>query len=142
MLVHTSVAGLANNAYKNPHALISARALGAVPIVSDRPPYDHLRPAGVALLCDDSIESWYAALVQALRPVERSLIGERLVSFCSSQFGGSVNHQVIDETGGLHSSSSRPWALPRRAVVRASVLIDRLRRGVTLLRPRTRTLGR
>jgi len=141
VLVHPSVAGLANNAYKNPHALISARAIGAVPIVSDRPPYDDLRSAGVALLCDDSIESWYAALVQALGPVERGLLGERLVSFCSSQFGGSVNRQVIDETGGPHSSSSRPWALPRRAVVRASVLIDRLRRGVTLPRPRTRTLG-
>ena len=64
--------GHANNAYKNPHALISAHAIGAVPVVSARPPYDDLPESGIVLQCEDTIDSWYLALKRALDPVEHA----------------------------------------------------------------------
>ena len=129
VLVHPSVAGLWNNQYKNPHALISADAIGAVPVVSDRPPYDQLRSEGVVLLCDDSVESWYAALAQAMRPDQRRPIQERLSAFCATHFSGSVNRPVVDEVLRLHAPPSTRWVWTRPGVVRACLLFGRLRQG-------------
>lgn len=133
VLVHPS-AGLRNDPYKNPHALISANAIGAIPIVSNRPPYRDLQSAGVARLCDDSPESWYAALSQAMRPDERSGIAERLAIFCASRFGGEVNRQAIDEVLSLQPPPSTRWAFAKRAAVRAFLLLDRVRRAAARVR--------
>ncbi|MDP2318058.1 MAG: hypothetical protein Q8O42_01800 [Acidobacteriota bacterium] len=135
VLVHPSAPGLDNGRYKNPHALISANAIGAIPVVSDRPPYSDLREAGVALLCDDSPESWYAAFAQVGQPAERMPIGERLQKFCSSHYGGRINREVIDKMLSLHESPSARWRRVRTSVVRAAVLLGRLRPVMARLRP-------
>lgn len=130
VLVHPSVAGLRNNHYKNPHALISADAIGAVPVVSDRPPYDQLRSEGVVLLCDDSVESWHAALAAAIRSDQRPPIQQRLSDFCATHFSGSVNRSVVDEVLRLHAPPNTRWMLARRGIVRAFFLFGRLRQGL------------
>jgi hypothetical protein len=126
VLVHPS-ADLLNDRYKNPHALISAKAIGAIPIVSNRPPYGELQSAGVARLCDDSPESWYAALAQTTQPGERSGITERLAVFCASHFGGELNRQAIDEMLSRHPPPSTRWGFAKRGAVRAFLLLGRLR---------------
>jgi hypothetical protein len=96
VLVHPSAAHLPNNAYKNPHALITAHALGAVPIVSDAPPYSDLRGQGVARLCSDE-HSWYQAMVKvAADPRLRVDIVERLARYCDEHFSGTANRDVLD----------------------------------------------
>jgi hypothetical protein len=108
VLVHPSVPGLANNAHKNPHALISAHAIGAVPVVSARPPYDDLPESGIVLQCEDTIDSWYLALKRALEPAEHRALSDRLASFCASHFDGRVNRQVIEAlTSGPASPAAR-----------------------------------
>lgn len=142
VLVHPSAAGLRNNSYKNPHALISAHALGAVPIVSDRPPYDALRSADVTFLCSDSVESWYSALVQAIQPEHRSRIHQRLSAFCASHFGGSLNRQVVEELLREHNSPDPRWAFARRGFIRARMLVGRAAVGVSRrILPRARIGG-
>ena len=116
VLVHPSVPGLANNAHKNPHALISAHAIGAVPVVSARPPYDDLSESGIVLQCEDTIESWYLALKRALEPVEHLAVSKRLASFCASHFDGSVNRQVIEGLVGRPTSRATASVLARRIV--------------------------
>lgn len=135
VLVHPSAPGLSNGRYKNPHALISANAIGAIPVVSDRPPYSDLRQAGVALLCGDSPESWYAAFAQVGQPAQRVPIGERLGKFCSSQYGGRINREVIDKMLTLHACPPARWRRVRTSVARAAVLLGRLRPAMARLRP-------
>lgn len=126
VLVHPSVAGLANNLYKNPHALISAHALGAVPVVSARPPYDHLRDEGVVLQCEDTVESWHAALVLAADADAGGCIREQLAAYCASQFDGRANRQVVAEMISSHPApdGGTRW---RRTVAAASLRAARLR---------------
>ena len=135
VLVHPTAPGLDNGRYKNPHALISANAIGAIPVVSDRPPYSDLRQAGVALLCDDSSESWYAAFAQVAQPAKRLPIGERLEQFCSSHYGGRINREVVDKMLSLHESPPARWRRVRTGVVRAATLLGRLRPAMARLRP-------
>lgn len=118
VFVHPSAPGLLNDRYKNPHALISAKALAAIPVVSNRPPYSDLAPDGVAVLCDDSPESWYAGLVQALQPAEALAIAERLTAFCASRYGGQVNREAIVSMLGRHQPPSGRWTAVRSSVVR------------------------
>lgn len=140
VLIHPSAPGLANDQYKNPHALISAKALGAMPVVSDRPPYRDLRAAGVALLCDDSDESWYAGLTQALDPAQRPASTERLARFCTAHFGGLVNRDVVATLLGRHTAPSLGLVPLRSVVVQALVLLGRVRRGLLRLRRGTMAL--
>ena len=135
ILVHPSAPGLGNGRYKNPHALISANAIGAIPVVSDRPPYSDLHQAGVAVLCGDSAESWYAAFAQVAQPAQRVPIGERLEKFCSSQYGGRINREVMDKMLSLHESPPARWRRVRTGVVRAAVLLGRIRPAMARLRP-------
>lgn len=135
VLVHPTAPSLDNNRYKNPHALISANAIGAIPVVSDRPPYSDLRQVGVALFCDDSPESFYAAFAQVGEPAQRAPIGDRLEKFCSSQYGGRINREVMDKMLSLHESPPARWRRVRTGVVRAAVLLGRLRPAMARLRP-------
>lgn len=135
ILVHPSAPGLNNSRYKTPHALISANAIGAIPVVSDSPPYSDLRSAGVALLRDDSADSWYAALAQLSTPAERVPVGERLRQFCASHYGGRLNREVVDRMLSLHRSPPARWRGVRTGAVRAAVLLGRIRPAVARLRP-------
>jgi hypothetical protein len=116
VLVHPSLPGHANNAYKNPHALISAQAIGAVAIVSARPPYDDLPEPAVVLRSEDTIDSWYLALTRALDPVEHRKLSDRLGSFCAAHFDGAVNRQVIESLVGRPVSRSAALVLVWRIV--------------------------
>ena len=89
-----------------------------------------LAEAGVdVLLCDDSVESWYAALAQTMRPDQRRPIQERLFAFCATHFSRSVNRPVVDEVLRLHAPPNTRWMWTRRGVVRACLLLGRLRQG-------------
>jgi hypothetical protein len=128
VLVHPSVPELRNNQYKSPHAIITARAMGAVPVVSDRPPYDDRHLAGAALLSADTVESWYAALAQALQPERRNTIQQRLAAYCTSHAAGTVNQQVAAEVLARHDSSSRRSPLVARILIRACLTAARVAR--------------
>lgn len=134
VLVHPSAPGLLNDRYKNPHALISAKALGAIPVVSDRLPYSDLGVAGVALLCDDTSDSWYSGLSQALDARQRSAIAERLAGFCSSHYGGLINREAIATLLRRHAAPSVRLAPLRNVVVQALVVLSRVRQGLLRLR--------
>lgn len=134
VLVHPSAPGLLNDRFKNPHALISAKALGAIPVVSGRPPYSALRAAGVALLCDDSSESWHQGLSQALDHSQRPAIAERLAAFCSSHYDGTKNREAIKAIVSRHEAPSARLVPLRSIVVRAFMLLGRVRQGLSRLR--------
>jgi len=96
VLLHPVVHAGINNVYKNPHALITAHALGAVPIVSDRQPYAELRGDGAMWLCDDSVDSWEAALVEAADPAARRAVRDQLSASCQRRFDGQTNIAALD----------------------------------------------
>lgn len=119
VFVHPVAAGLANNAYKNPHALISAHALGAVPVVSKAAPYDALGADGVALMCDDNEESWYQALTLAVTDQAlRSILRARLAAYCTEHFSGSPNRAVVDTMLRGHTPRGRAQTLWRSGIAR------------------------
>jgi hypothetical protein len=126
VLAHPSLPGLANNPHKNPHALISAHAIGAVPVVSARPPYQDLPDSGIMLQCEDSVASWYHALKGAVEPASHAEISERLGSFCESRFDGTVNRDVIEKLIGAPATA---WIWPRRVIASVCLWLDFLRRG-------------
>jgi len=128
ILVHPVAPGVDNNAYKNPHALISANALGAIPVVSARAPYDGLQAEGVALFCDDSEESWRHALLAAADQQTAAALRARLAAFCAGRFSGRLNREVID---GILRECAAParWSIPlRRAVISTVLLVSRATR--------------
>jgi glycosyltransferase involved in cell wall biosynthesis len=119
VLVHPVAAGMVNNAYKNPHALISALALGAIPIVSNTPPYDALVPDGVALTNEDHEASWLNSLTLAATDhTLRSTLLTRLAAYCAEQFSGSPNRAIVEMM--LAGHAPRGWAQTqwRRGIVR------------------------
>jgi hypothetical protein len=116
VLVHPSAAGMANNAYKNPHALISANMLGAVPVVSNVAPYADLCGQQVAICCDDSEESWYSGLATAASD-QAGAIRARLHAYCATQFSGGANRDVLNDLVRRHAPPT-----PAATVVRLAVL--------------------
>lgn len=121
VLLHPVVNAGRNNIYKNQHALITAHALGAVPVVSNRQPYDALHGEGAAWLCDDSVESWAAALVQAADPATRSVVRDRLAASCERRFDGHANADVLDAMLAASPQPASPGG-PRRALAQAVFL--------------------
>lgn len=125
VFVHPVAAGVVNNAYKNPHALISAHALGAVPVVSNAPPYDSLGSDGVALLSTDDEESWYRALNQAVTDDSlRSTLSERLSAYCAEHFSGSANRTVVDTMLRAHTPRGRTQTLWRTGIARGYLALN------------------
>ena len=124
LLVHPTAPGLATNPFKNPHALISANALGAVPIVSNSPPYDGLGPDEVALRCDNSEESWYRALARATADESlRSAVREHLARYCADRFGGTRNREVLETILGEHAPPAGGRIL-RSGIARGCLLMS------------------
>lgn len=125
VLLHP-VVDSANTAYKNPHALITAAALGSAVIVSRRAPYDGT--GDVALLAEDSAESWLRQLEIAADVSRRSTMVERLRAYCASAFAGSANAARLKEA--VHTAR-RPHALQqfvRVFTARRLLIVDRLER--------------
>jgi hypothetical protein len=128
LLLHPVAGGMANNVYKNPHALISARALAAVPVVSNAPPYDSL-PAGVAVRCDDTGESWYRGLSQAV--TETGTPGPmhaRLDQYCTTHFDGTLNREIVNRLLRQHRPPRRGAALARHGISAVCLMADRAAR--------------
>lgn len=142
LLVHPVASGLANNAYKNPHALITAHALEAVPVVSDVPPYDGLAEAGVALLCNESEGSWYEALSRAAGDEQlKSVVRTGLARYCREHFNGRTNLEVLDEIRRTHSAPLRHTTWLRSGMARALLFDSQLRRVAAHVRGAGRDAG-
>ena len=113
----------ANNPFKTLNVLISAWAMGAVPILSDGPPYDQLRGEDVAVLCPNASEAWLRALRGLRRdPASRRRTSERLDRYCRTHFGGQENVKAIRSILQAHA--------PAGLVIRDA----RARRAMELLR--------
>jgi hypothetical protein len=115
VFVHLVDAALANSSYKNPHALISACGLDAVPAVSDQAPYDHYCAAHDAHCSSDSEASWFASLSalvhdEALRVTLRAGVKE----YCAANFGGATNRAVVDDMLARHHRPGAAAKVSRR----------------------------
>jgi len=119
VLAHPVAPGLPGNAFKNPHALITAGALGAVPVVSDAPPYSTLRHRGIAVLCGEDPRSWYGGLTSAVQ--ESAAIVPRLIAYCSTEFSGHTNARVWDAILADYPPPSALAAATRSAVTAAAL---------------------
>ena len=137
LLAHPSAADLPNNAYKNPHALITAHALGAVPIVSDAPPYAGLRSEGVAALSHDDEESWYQAMAAvADNPHLRSEMLERLGKYCDEHFNGVTNRQVLDAIVSKPAARSASASFWRQSLAWSYLIAGVTRRSMSRMKHR------
>lgn len=123
VLVHpTSVTG--NNAYKNPHVLINACALGAVPIFSDAPPYNALAGEGICLLTRDSEQDWFEALSRLGDAEQRVTMVAKIAAYCERHFSGDSNVRTLaalidacpEHRAGVPLRSLR-WSLARGFVL-------------------------
>jgi len=129
ILAHPVAPGLPGNIFKNPHALITANAIGAVPVVSDAPPYSDLQGQGVAILCADSVDAWYRGF-KAAAGATAAETSSRLADYCSTHFDGTVNERVWDDILAASPSPSPATATVRTAAIAATLSAGWLRRGL------------
>jgi hypothetical protein len=128
VLVHPVAPGLRNNRFKNPHALITAHALGAIPVVSAAPPYAELDEAGVAVLCADSPDSWLQGLLHATDAEQAAGLRERLAAYCEREFSGAANRAVWRDLLTRHPRPAPLTAALRTLVAAAWIAASLLRR--------------
>jgi len=155
LLLHPVAPGLANNIYKNPHAVISAHALGAVPIVSDAPPYgagSHssvpevpvgahfsapdagLAAEGVALFCDNTEKSWHQALLQASTDQRlAAAIRASVDRYCVNRFSGEINRAVVAGLLREHRPPAPVWGAIRAGLARGCGLMAKAGRAASRL---------
>ncbi len=134
LLLHPVAPGLANNIFKNPHAVISAHALGAVPIVSDAPPYDGLKAEGVALFCDNTEASWHQALLQAATDQRRAAsIRASVDSYCANRFSGETNRTVVARLLREHQPPAPVWGAIRSGLAAGCGLMAKAGRAASRL---------
>jgi hypothetical protein len=125
ILVHPSGV-TSNNAFKNPHVLINARALAAVPVFSNVAPYDAIAAARVAVLCENTEDAWFHALTQvAIDSSVREELKTRLSSYCEQHFGGRVNIDVLRRIQQAHEPPSAAGRVTRRVAASASLSLNR-----------------
>jgi hypothetical protein len=128
ILVHPS-SETRNNAFKNPHVLINARALAAVPIFSNVAPYDAVAAEGVAILCENTEDAWFQALVQvASDRGSRAVLKTRLNAYCEQHFGGEVNLDVLRRIQQAHEAPGAAKRMTRLIAASASLNLDRAHR--------------
>jgi|GEM_PF-1734095 len=95
LLVHPN-SQTPNNEYKTLNVLITAWAMGAVPVLSDAPPYSELADRQVAVLCGRDPAVWHEALRrQAGDPRSRQSLRQNLDAYCRQHYGGEANAEVI-----------------------------------------------
>lgn len=128
ILIHPVAAGLRNNAFKCPHALITAHSLGAVPVVSAAPPYSEFHDTGVAILCADSQDSWYHGLLDAADDERARGIRQFLAAYCEKAFSGASNQEVWQALLDRHARPSEPTRLMRTALTAPWLLASLVRR--------------
>lgn len=135
ILVHPSRA-TRNNAYKTCNVLINARALGAVPIASNSPPYDAVANEGVVILCENTEQSWYEAITRVATDVDlQERVRLRLIAYCDEQFGGESNVNVVNTILETHPVPAVPVRVARLVAGAIYLSAGRLRRFVRRLRP-------
>lgn len=135
ILVHPS-AESANNVYKNPHVLINARMIGAVPVFSDVAPYDRVRDDGVALLCANAEDDWYDAMNRLATDAPlRAATRARLAEYCDRNFGGDRNVEIIQQILRQHPAPGAAARAFRRVFAAACLVpgraVRRFKRAVT-----------
>lgn len=124
VFVHLVDASLANSVYKNPHALISACVLEAVPAVSDRAPYDSYCSARDTMCSADSEASWFASLSALVKDVGlRATLRNRLREYCAVTFSGAANRGVLDSMLAKHRRPSVGVALVRHILISGFLLV-------------------
>lgn len=128
VLIHPVAPGLRNNPFKNAHALITAHALGAVPVVSAAPPYAGLDEAGVAVLCADSPDSWLQGLLRAVDAEQADGLRERLAVYCEREFSGTANLAIWHDLLARHPRPNPLTAAFRTLVAAAWIAASLLRR--------------
>jgi len=110
LLVHPN-SDTRNNEYKTLNVLISAWAMGAVPLVSDAPPYRELAGQNVAVLCGGAGRSWPDAMRSCAEdPQLRQSLRRNLDAFCLRHFGGQENVAALRAILAAHPA---PGALLR-----------------------------
>jgi glycosyltransferase involved in cell wall biosynthesis len=125
VLVHPTPA-TRNNPYKNTNVLINARAVGAVPVLSDMPPYDTLGSPPPAVLCANDEDAWYAALARLAD--DRCLgdeVFQRVERYCQEHFSGDVNAAAIQNILAAHGAPGRAARVARRVVAGPPLAFDR-----------------
>lgn len=128
VLVHPVAPGLRNNPFKNAHALITAHALGAIPVVSAAPPYIGLDETGVAVLCSDSPDSWLQGLERAIDVEHAAGLRERLAAYCEREFSGAANLAVWRDLLARHSPPAPITAALGTMVAAVWIVASLLRR--------------
>jgi hypothetical protein len=130
VLIHLVDASQANSAYKNPHALISALALDAVPVVSDRAPYDAYCATRNVMCCSDSEMSWFAALSSLAHEESRQAdLRVGLRRYCEAHFDGAINRTVINGILSANRRSGFGLAIVRRVLIAGFLLSQFAGRG-------------
>jgi len=126
-----------NNPYRNANVLINARSIGAVALLSRMPPYDTLGDPPPALLVDNNVGSWTAALRQLSSDAAlRRDLYARADAYCRREFNGAVNADVMRRLLRTHASPgpadraarvalAGPWLARDRAIFQAKALVRR-----------------
>jgi hypothetical protein len=134
ILVHPS-SHTRNNEYKNPHVLINARTLGAVPVFSDAPPYDALADHGVCLLTEDTEPGWFTALSTLGEADVRERMSVRIAQYCDQYFNGAANIACLSEIIAQQKGrAARPSAARLAIRLAGGLVADMTSRAVS---PRT-----
>jgi hypothetical protein len=132
VLVHPVAPGSDNNRFKNPHALITARMLGAVPVVSTAPPYEELVTSGTVTGCGDSTDAWFHELSrQAASPRLRTGILQSVSRYCDDHFDGRRNSATLQDMHGRHRQPPHRTAWARSLYAAGFLVAGRLFGAVT-----------
>jgi hypothetical protein len=124
LLVHPN-SETGNNQYKTCNVLISAWAAGAVPVLSDAPPYDALAGRHVAILCGQGPAAWHEALRSGIEnPQSCESLRRNLEAYCLRHYSGEANVAVIETLLDLHPAAG------------LALRDQRWRRAIELVRPR------
>jgi glycosyltransferase involved in cell wall biosynthesis len=115
-----------NNRYKNANVLINARAVGAVPVLSDELPYSNLEEPLPALLCENSVHSWHEALWHlASDRCFADQLFDRTANYCARHFSGEQNARTVRDILNGHAQPGRPSRLCRAVAAAVPLEFDR-----------------
>lgn len=116
-----------NNPYKNANVVINARAIGAVPVVTNLPPYDTFGPNPPALLCENDAVSWHDALSRLAADAScGDEVFARVMTYCEEEFSGALNAAAVARMLADHAAPGGWTRMARRMVAAAPLGGDRL----------------
>jgi hypothetical protein len=115
-----------NNEYKNANVLINARAIGAVAVLSNLPPYDTLGAPPPAVLCDNAGDAWHAALARLARePARCEEVFDNASHYCAEHFSGRPNAEAIRTILASHAPPGYASRAARRVIAGPALGVDR-----------------